>query len=200
VKALKWIHTVLFFAWMWSLLLASVVLLVPLGLLKILGLRKAAAGYVRGLTAFWARQHMLTSGSRIRVTGRENIPAEGAFCVIGNHQGNFDIPILMAKIPRTLGFIAKSELRSVPLISWWMRAIGCVFIDRKNIRAAVDALKAAVEQVKNGRSIVLFPEGTRSRSGEPAKIQFRRDPHAGKRGHSHPPGDHSQLPGHVREG
>jgi 1-acyl-sn-glycerol-3-phosphate acyltransferase len=170
MKVLRWIHTFLFFTWMWLLLFLSIALLIPMFLFRLLRMRNAEKGYVYGLTKFWARQHNATAGARVQVVGKENIPDEGAFCIIGNHQGSMDIPILMAYIPRTLGFIAKAELKKVPFISSWMKAIGCVFIDRKNLRAAIDALRAAAAQVNAGHTMVLFPEGTRSRSGEPGKF------------------------------
>jgi 1-acyl-sn-glycerol-3-phosphate acyltransferase len=133
-EVLRWIHTFLFFTWMWLLLFLSIALLIPMFLFRLLRMRNAEKGYVYGLTKFWARQHNATAGARVQVVGKENIPDEGAFCIIGNHQGSMDIPILMAYIPRTLGFIAKAELKKVPFISSWMKAIGCVFIDRKNLR------------------------------------------------------------------
>ncbi len=170
MKILTWIHTILFFAWMWTMLFVSFFLLLPLGILRLLRAQKAAKGFVLGVTRFWGWQHMLTSGAHITVRGKEHIPENGAFCVVGNHQGSMDIPILLSAIPRTLGFIAKTELRKIPFVSSWMKAIGCVFIDRKNLRAAIDALKAAALQVENGQCMVLFPEGTRSRSGEPGKF------------------------------
>ena len=69
-------------------------------------------------------------------------------------------------MPGSVGFIAKKELRYVPLLSTWMKAVHCIFIDRSNRRAAAASIKQAVEQIKLGQPLVIFPEGTRSRGPE----------------------------------
>lgn len=85
---------------------------------------------------------------------------------MANHQGAYDIPLMMAVIQRNFGFISKKELFWLPLVSTWMRAMKCVFIDRKSPRNAMKSLDRAVENLKQGHSMVVFPEGTRSRSNK----------------------------------
>ena len=113
----------------------------------------------------WARSGLSMNGSTIIVKGIENIPATGGVLFVANHQSNFDIPILIGFIPRDKGFIAKLELLKVPAFSRWMRYIGCVFIDRNDARQSLSAMAQAVERLKDGHSLVVFPEGTRSKDG-----------------------------------
>ena len=113
----------------------------------------------------WARSAIGFNGSKIHVTGIENIPKEGGVLFISNHQSNFDIPIFIGFVPRDKGFIAKLELLKVPSFGRWMKYIGCVFIDRKDPRQSLTALNQAAESLKAGHSLVIFPEGTRSADG-----------------------------------
>ena len=113
----------------------------------------------------WARRLIKLAGVTVSVEGLENIP-QCAVVYAGNHQGNFDIPTLLASLPAPYGFISKDAVEKLPVIRDWMRLLGCVFIDRDNMRQSVTALGVAAKSVKeDGRSIIIFPEGTRSRGG-----------------------------------
>ncbi len=114
----------------------------------------------------WARSAITANGSIVKVTGIENIPATGGVLFVSNHQSNFDIPILIGFIPRDKGFIAKIELLKVPVFSMWMKALGCLFIDRHNARQTLSALNIAADRLREGHSLVIFPEGTRSSDGK----------------------------------
>ena len=113
----------------------------------------------------WAQSGLAMNGSTIHVSGIENIPAEGGVLFVANHQSNFDIPILIGHVPRDKGFISKLELLKVPTFSRWMKYIGCIFIDRKDARQSLTAINEAAERLKEGHSLVIFPEGTRSADG-----------------------------------
>ncbi len=112
-----------------------------------------------------ARGLIKTSGSTVKVIGQENIPDEGPVLFVGNHQSLFDIPILIGYIKRNKGFIAKVELSKIPVFSKWMEKLNCVFIDRSNVRQSLKAINKGVKHLKNGYSMVIFPEGTRSSDG-----------------------------------
>lgn len=114
----------------------------------------------------WARSLVKLSGAKVRVTGEENVPVTGSFVIIGNHQGNFDIPLLLGYINSPIGFIAKAETAKIPLISTWMKYLYCVFMDRNDIRQSISAINEGVAYLKEGHSLVIFPEGTRSRGDE----------------------------------
>lgn len=111
----------------------------------------------------WARYVVGLSGSTIEVSGEENIPSDTAVVFIGNHQGNFDIPILLGYVDKPKAFISKIEILRIPVLAGWMKLMQCTFLDRKNMRQSVRAMAEAVTTVQRGYSLVVFPEGTRSR-------------------------------------
>lgn len=112
----------------------------------------------------WSKTFMALTGSQIEVVGLHHIP-EGPVLFASNHEGNFDIPVLIGAIEKPFGFISKIEVKKVPVLSNWMEAINCVFIDRKNREKAAGSIMSGVELLKKGNSLVIFPEGTRSKGG-----------------------------------
>lgn len=111
-------------------------------------------------------QHLMKkSKTTAVVTGLEHIPKEP--CVfIGNHQAIFDGFLLLGYVGRPMGFIAKKEIGKMPLIGSWLRDSHTVFIDRDDPRDSVKAINAGVENLRNGISMAIFPEGTRSLGGD----------------------------------
>lgn len=105
------------------------------------------------------------SGSRLEVSGLENLPDEGACFFASNHQSAIDIPALCATLPRLLHYILKEELRRMPFIGWFASAVGMIFVDRGDRKKALASLQRAGELIRGGKSIICFPEGTRSRDG-----------------------------------
>jgi 1-acyl-sn-glycerol-3-phosphate acyltransferase len=112
----------------------------------------------------FGRGMIRATGSTVHVTGLNNIPKDRAVLFVGNHQSNFDIPLLMGYLNKPHGYIAKVELQKVPIVAKWMKEMKCVFIDRKDRRKSLEAIKKGIEILKNGHSLVVFPEGTRSKS------------------------------------
>ncbi len=102
----------------------------------------------------------------INVKGAENIPQDKSFVFVANHQSYLDIPLLLSASRRVVGFIAKYEILRIPLLSDWMKLMQCVFLKRQSPRQSVLAMNKAVETIKNGYSLVIFPEGHRSRCNE----------------------------------
>lgn len=122
----------------------------------------------------WSRRAVAITGARVRVDGLERIPPVGPVLYVANHQGTLDIPILMGHLPGSPAFVAKQELFRIPVLGYWMRRVGCVAMDRENARAAREAILFAARQVRHGRRLVLFPEGTRSRDPEGRMGPFKR--------------------------
>ncbi len=120
--------------------------------------------WVQIVVRFWARTTVLTTGSTVTVEGQENLPEHRNICFISNHQGMFDIPLVLGFTGISTGFIAKQELFKIPILSHWMREIPCVFIDRGSARKAMESFHRSAEVIKAGHPMVIFPEGTRSRS------------------------------------
>lgn len=102
------------------------------------------------------------TGSTLTIKGQDNVP-EGAVLYVGNHRSYFDIVIGYTLIKRECGFIAKKEMERYPLLSDWMRNLHCQFLDRDNLKEGLKTILAAIDCVKQGVSIWIFPEGTRSR-------------------------------------
>ncbi|MBK5242453.1 1-acyl-sn-glycerol-3-phosphate acyltransferase [Clostridium sp.] len=119
--------------------------------------------YLAKLVTKWSNFVLKIAGLNLTVVGKENIPDEP--CVfVGNHQSNFDIPAILVNINRLTGVIAKKDMEKIPIMSYWMRKIHCVFMDRENPREAIKSISEGIENLKDGYSMLIFPEGTRSRS------------------------------------
>lgn len=158
------LRTILWYIYFWIYQVVSLTFFVPLFFLRLLRLTETETSYVRFVTRSWARSMIWAAGGTVTVRGREHVPTDRGYCIVANHQGAFDIPILLGYLPGSVGFLAKKELRYLPVLSTWMKAIHCIFIDRSNRRAAAQAMQQAIETVQSGHPLVIFPEGTRSRS------------------------------------
>jgi 1-acyl-sn-glycerol-3-phosphate acyltransferase len=124
-----------------------------------------ADAYLAKLVRDWSNFVLKVAGLNLTVIGKENIPDEP--CVfVGNHQSNFDIPVILSNMNRLTGAIAKKDMEKIPIMSYWMRQIHSVFMDRENPREALKSISEGVENLKNGYSMIIFPEGTRSRSND----------------------------------
>lgn len=125
--------------------------------------KQARDEYLANMVKTWSNFVLKIAGVTLTVVGKENIPNEP--CVfVGNHQSNLDIPVILASTNGLTGAIAKKDMEKIPIVSYWMRQMHCVFLDRENPREALKAISEGVENLKNGYSMVIFPEGTRSRS------------------------------------
>ncbi|MGL4451924.1 MAG: lysophospholipid acyltransferase family protein [Sarcina sp.] len=127
--------------------------------------------YVHETSSKWAEQFLKLSGARVKVFGSENIPADIPVLFVSNHQSNFDIPLLMYYIDKPKGFIAKKELEKLPMISEWMKFMGCIFMDRSNLRKSASAIIDGIKVLKSCQSLVICPEGTRSKGGPIAEFK-----------------------------
>ena len=111
----------------------------------------------------WANHILKVIGVNVNIKGIENIP-EGNCLIVSNHQGNADFLILMAKLNKQMGFIAKKEILKLHIVGTWMKAMHCVFIDREDIRESLKAINKGIDNLEAGYSMTIFPEGTRSKS------------------------------------
>jgi 1-acyl-sn-glycerol-3-phosphate acyltransferase len=111
----------------------------------------------------WARYTLKIIGVKVNIKGLENLPKESCLFV-SNHQGNADFLVMMSELNKHLGFLAKKEILKIPVIRTWMKDMHCVFIDRENIRESLKAINQGIENLNNGYSMLIFPEGTRSKS------------------------------------
>lgn len=127
-------------------------------------LEKAEA-YINQITMKWAMAQVKNSGAKVNVEGLENIPKDQPVVFVSNHQGNFDIALFMSFIEKPKGYVAKIETTKIPILRDWMKLIHCVFMDRSTLKGAASAIVEGVKIIKEGHSLVIYPEGTRSKGG-----------------------------------
>lgn len=112
----------------------------------------------------WAfRCICVISGVKLTVIGEEHVPKDEPVLYIGNHRSYFDIVISYARCPRLTGYIAKDSMLKIPLLSTWMKRLNCLFINREDIKESLKTILAGIENVKNGISMCIYPEGTRGK-------------------------------------
>jgi 1-acyl-sn-glycerol-3-phosphate acyltransferase len=137
-----------------------------IGLLVIvLSLSATTADGVHRMAQAWGRSILAVSGVRVRVSGAQRVDPTAAFICMANHQSNFDIPVLLGYLPVPFRWLAKAELFRIPIFGRAMRGAGYIPIDRSDRPAAIASLRQAAAAVRNGVSVVIFPEGTRSPDG-----------------------------------
>jgi 1-acyl-sn-glycerol-3-phosphate acyltransferase len=154
-----WARTVAIFGWV---ALATVLL----GLLVIgLSMLPDTARIIPRVARAWGRSILAVSGVRVRVLGRERIGSTAGFIFMANHQSNYDIPVLLGHLPVPFRWLAKAELFRIPIFGRAMRGAGYIPIERSKRPAAIESLREAAGIVRQGGSVMIFPEGTRSMDG-----------------------------------
>ena len=113
------------------------------------------------------------AGTKVTVIGEENVPRDTPVLYIGNHRSYFDILLTYSRCPIRTGYIAKKEMERYPLLSNWMKYLHCLFLDRDDIKQGLKTILTAIEKIKSGISICIFPEGTRNeRADETDMLPF----------------------------
>jgi len=119
----------------------------------------------------WSRLLLAAAGARVTVRGAEHLRRHDPCLFIANHQSVVDVWVMLTVVPPNTRFVAKRELFRVPVLGWALAATGCIPIDRSNRARAIRSLRQAGERIRAGRSVVLFPEGSRSRDGRLAPFK-----------------------------
>ncbi len=117
------------------------------------------------IARIWGRGILVVSRIRVSVQGLAHVDPSRSYIYMSNHQSNFDIPVLLAHLPVQFRWLAKAELFKIPIFGRAMRGAGYIRIDRFNRKSAIESLKEAAAKMKDGVSVMIFPEGTRSRDG-----------------------------------
>ncbi|MDY7035267.1 MAG: lysophospholipid acyltransferase family protein [Thermodesulfobacteriota bacterium] len=117
------------------------------------------------VAAPWARMILRVCGVKVAVTGWQNVDSRRPHIYMANHQSYFDILALLAYLPVDFKFILKQELMKIPLFGLAMKRAGYIAINREDPRKAVRGINEASKRIKNGTSVLIFPEGTRSVDG-----------------------------------
>jgi 1-acyl-sn-glycerol-3-phosphate acyltransferase len=120
----------------------------------------------------WARIALWGALVRLRVEQASRVPLHGPVVFMSNHESWLDIPTLLVAVPGQVRFLAKKSLFSVPFLGWAMRAMGFIPVDRENRRSAIKSFEEAAERIRRGRSVLVFPEETRTTDG--SLLPFQR--------------------------
>lgn len=103
------------------------------------------------------------AGAKTTYIGEENVPKDEAVLYVANHRSMVDVVLTYSRCPGLTGFVAKSGVNKVPALRAWMKRLHCEFLDRDDIKQGMKVILSAIDKVKNGISIFIFPEGTRNR-------------------------------------
>lgn len=119
-----------------------------------------------GLVMLWS------SGAKFHPEGLDILKASNNCLYVANHRSMLDIPTVAKYIKRPAIFVAKGSVEKWPVMGWWIKVQGTLFIDRKSPKEGMKAIRKGIEMLKEGDSMVIFPEGTRSK--EPGMLPFKR--------------------------
>ncbi len=126
----------------------------------------------KSVSSLWIIQNLVfrpvlwLMGARVRIYGRENIPDDRPVVYMGNHRSFLDCVLLYPQFKGLCGFISKIEVKKIPFLQFWMNNLHCLYVNRDDIRDGLKMILAGIEHLKNGISICIMPEGTRSDTDE----------------------------------
>lgn len=110
----------------------------------------------------WAKCILALSNIKVTVKGLSNLDPGGPYIYMPNHMSNLDIPVLQAYLPVQFRWLAKAELFKIPIFGYAMKRAGYISIDRSDRKSAIESLNTVAKIIRDGVSVVIFPEGTRS--------------------------------------
>jgi 1-acyl-sn-glycerol-3-phosphate acyltransferase len=126
----------------------------------------ASERFVQLAGILWARFNSFVTPMFVKVIGEENIDRNQSYVVVANHQSQYDIFVMYGWLPIDFRWVMKIELRKVPILGYYCYKAGHIYIDRSNHNAAIESINKAKNKIREGTSVVFFPEGTRSDSGQ----------------------------------
>jgi 1-acyl-sn-glycerol-3-phosphate acyltransferase len=125
--------------------------------------RKGKVGH--DYARLWGKIALLANRVKVEIDGIEHLNEKGPYIFMSNHQGYYDVFALLSHLPYQFKWLVKKELFSIPFLGWTMAAVGYISIDREGSRATVEAMNEAAQKIRDGMSVVIFPEGSRSPDG-----------------------------------
>jgi 1-acyl-sn-glycerol-3-phosphate acyltransferase len=147
----------------WSCIVIATLVLGVLALITYPFDRKGKVGHY--YARLWGKIALLANRVKVKMEGMEHLNGKGPYIFMSNHQGSYDIFALLGHLPYQFKWLAKKELFSIPFFGWAMAAVGYISIDRGGTRDTVEAMNEAAQKIREGMSVVIFPEGSRSPDG-----------------------------------
>lgn len=143
-----------------------VITVICAGIVIAIALVKDTSPWIEWVIRFWSRVWIMVSGTELEIQGQENVDREQSYVVVSNHLSTLDIMACFLAVRLPIRYLAKKELFRVPILAQGMRAVGIIEVDR-SARSAVHAQvnKQAADLIAKGRSLIIYPEGTRPRDG-----------------------------------
>lgn len=160
------LKTILFMIYMWGELLLLMAVWLRVQWMNRFSPREKRDAFVDKTVRNWARRLLFLAGAKVDVQGTENIPTDRVCVFASNHQSFFDILLLLAYLDKPHALLSKASIGKVPFIRLWMKEIHCVYVDRADMKAGIEAINQMIGVVNDGYSAIIFPEGTRSKTGE----------------------------------
>ena len=131
-----------------------------------LPIQRKSGRLFHAIAKLWARTVLLTSGVKVHVRGIEKIRSDRNYVYVSNHASMFDIPAILASVPDQIRIVYKKELEVIPIFGWGLKWGSYIGIDRGRGPKAMRSIEEAIEKIRNGASVLLYAEGTRTRDGK----------------------------------
>lgn len=124
---------------------------------------KLEHGFAQLVTIIAFKTWLFLAGTTIEITGIEKVPWDRPCMFVSNHRGFFDIIVLISLMKCPVFIVSKKELKMLPCINIWMYFLKCLFLDRNDVKSNVEVIKTGIQQIKDGLSLYIMPEGTRNK-------------------------------------
>ena len=118
------------------------------------------------IVQFMFKLILFVAGTKVTVIGEDRIPKDTPVLYVGNHRSYFDVVLTYARCPGLTGYVAKDSMKKIPLLSSWMKRLHCLFLNRSDIKEGLKTILQGIDQMKNGVSMCIFPEGTRNEASD----------------------------------
>ena len=148
---------------MWRIRMLHLLWLIPIAWIDALRIRKQSFPYKFYKMQKWTQLFFKCVHIQTDVQLEQELPSDHAVLFVSNHQSAFDIPLLLATLPKSFTFVSKKENASIPFVASCSKTLELIFFDRKDQKSAVQMLRESARWLKEDKSLLIFPEGTRSK-------------------------------------
>ena len=153
-------------SWLFTIPVAVLITAVMITVAVLTSVVSPGGAWQRFLYRSWASMVLFVFGARVRVSGAEHLSPGQNYVVASNHASLVDTPVLLRWLPVPFKFLAKRELLKVPFIGWYLSRGGHLTVARGSVRSSLASMNEAARLIRERHlSVLIFPEGTRSREG-----------------------------------